>query len=517
MATGDEVVSPPTEDETPLPIQVCGMALPRAIPTPASVLQWIAEAGGKPWFPSQHATATGIERDSLDDPLAQLRLAGLVRIATWVRGLGQGYLLTPEGEQALAAGEGIPAANELTAPTITSSQSASEKSEPAPEFHLEDIPSHLGLDFRQPLVVAILLIANLLWFFVGMVVALRAGIPIGKFLSEGNSDILLRVGGITGTDLLHGEWWRLFSSCFVHAHGLHILMNLAALALIGPLAELLWGRVRLVIIYTISGLAGSCLAMALSPDSLLVGASGAIWGVMMAALAWFMLYRDELPPEIAADSIRRLVLAIILNAGLSFLPGISWEGHLGGAVAGFVTAGLLNTIRVGKPRARLLAVVLLVALPGVCVGGLIASMKWSDSWVPIRQQEASYAFNRDTAPLVTRLHSSFVHPVEHRARLALLVAGNHRKESLVQTRADVEELIATAKTALAQLSTPPLGLKDIDEHRGRTKEFVEARLHSLELLLGMLDSPAIPDEATLTKWNESCRTAENLWQAIKRQ
>jgi membrane associated rhomboid family serine protease len=515
MATDDEVVSPPTEDETPLPIQVCGMVLPRAKPTAAAVLQWIAEAGGKPWFPSQHATATGIDRDSLDDPLAQLRLAELVRIATWARGLGQGYLLTPEGEQALATGEGIPAANAPVDPTATSSQS-SDSSEPAPEFHLEDIPSHLGLDFRQPLIVAILLIANLLWFFVGMVVALRAGIPLGKFLSEGNVDILHRVGGISGLDLVNGEWWRLFTACFVHADGLHILMNLAALALIGPLAELLWGRGRLVLIYIISGLAGSCLAMALSPEGLLVGASGAIWGVMMATLAWFMLFRDQLPPELAADSMRRLVLAIILNAGFSFLPGISWEGHLGGAIAGFITAGLLNTIRLGSPHSRLLAVVLLVALPGLCIGGLIASMKWSNSWAPIRQQEAINAFNHDTAPLVARLHSSFVHPVEQRARVALLVAGNHRKESLIQTRADVEDLTAVARTALAQLSIPPQGLKDIDEHRARSKEFVEARLRSLELLLAMLDSPAIPDETTLANWNESCRSAENLWQAIKR-
>jgi rhomboid protease GluP len=539
MANRDEVVSPSTEDATPLPIQVGEMVLPRTaltLPTSASVLQWIAAAGGLPWFPSQYAAATGIDRDSLDEPLAQLRVVGLIQIATWVRGVGQGYILTADGEQALAGSESILDLEDKPVAVVAVenvSEPANVPTSGGPSGFEQGEGAYLGLDERKPLVVAVLLIANLLWYFVGLVVAIRVGIPIGTFLTEGNSGLLHRIGGLSGFDLIVGQWWRLFSACFVHVNGLHILMNLMALALIGPLAELLWGRWRLAIIYIISGLAGSCLAMALHPDSLVVGASGAIWGVMTATLAWFMLFRDRLKPDIAMDAMRRLGVSIAMNAGLSFLPGISWEGHLGGAVAGFATAGLLNAIRVSNRRNRLIARVLLGAIPVLCVGGLVASMKWGESWASIRLlvaqdhmrrdeftrqiaiAEATKAFNRDVAPLLVRLHPEPISPIEKQAATLLIRPGEKRNAAAVaNSRTELADLKAAAEAAIEHLSAPPTGQEAIDQHRARTKEFVEARLRSLEMLLGMMDSPAIPTEAAWTAWGDSRRAADNLWKAI---
>src|SRR5580704_9206898 len=108
MDTVDEVSSPISSDSTPLPIQVGDIVLPCAQPTPTVLLAWIAKTSGQPWFPSQHAAITGTDRDALDEPLTQLRIAGLIRIETWVRGVGQGYVLTPPGEKAFATGTGIP-------------------------------------------------------------------------------------------------------------------------------------------------------------------------------------------------------------------------------------------------------------------------------------------------------------------------------------------------------------------------------------------------------------------------
>ena len=64
-------------------------------------------------------------------------------------------------------------------------------------------------------------------------------------------------GAVSGADLLNGEWWRLLTACFVHIGALHLIGNMFALAMMGPLAELLWGRGRLLLIYLASGLAGS--------------------------------------------------------------------------------------------------------------------------------------------------------------------------------------------------------------------------------------------------------------------
>src|SRR5262245_11116942 len=70
------------------------------VPTPDVVLQLCGTPD--PWFPSESARSTGIDRDSLDEPLARLRLAGLVRIGGWEAGKGQWYSLTDAGRSALA-------------------------------------------------------------------------------------------------------------------------------------------------------------------------------------------------------------------------------------------------------------------------------------------------------------------------------------------------------------------------------------------------------------------------------
>ena len=140
----------------------------------------------------------------------------------------------------------------------------------------------LGINPRRLLIVPILIIVNLLWFLAGLVLALHDGLPLGQYLSGGNPEFLHRLGGVIGFDLLRGDWWRLATSCFVHAGGLHLLLNMLALGIIGPQVEYLWGRGRLLIIYLYSGLGGTCLAMALRPEAVLIGASGAIWGVLMA-------------------------------------------------------------------------------------------------------------------------------------------------------------------------------------------------------------------------------------------
>src|SRR5215813_5428173 len=70
-------------------------------PTPEQVLQWIAAAGSEPWFPCTFSEQSGIPRDAFDAPLNELRTVSLIRVVEWVRGVGQGYALTPDGETAV--------------------------------------------------------------------------------------------------------------------------------------------------------------------------------------------------------------------------------------------------------------------------------------------------------------------------------------------------------------------------------------------------------------------------------
>ena len=280
--------------------------------------------------------------------------------------------------------------------------------------------------------------------------------------------------------------------------------------------------------------------MAIKPESLLAGASGAIWGLLMSLVMWFLLFRPYLAPDVAAESMRRLMVVIILNAMFSFMPGISWQAHLGGALGGFITAGLLNTMRFGNRRRRVSAFSLLVLFTLGCIGGLLASMRWSEPWAGYRQRVADEQerqavltavekFNREVAPLLDQLKPKAVvdpqrgihfelDPAESIALNQLTRAGPRRNAARVaEARARLTELKGIADRAAAQLNDPAIGVESIDRSREHAREFAEARSRSFALLLAMLDAPAIPDEAMWSAWFQTCRTADLLWLKIARR
>jgi membrane associated rhomboid family serine protease len=535
---------PLAADETPLPRPVAVPERPPTAVTARMLLTAIASANEAVWFPSQYAATTGIERDAIDEPLNQLRIAGLIQIATWVRGVGQGYVLTPLGRETAGCPQAsvpVPRTDISGVPLV----SPEELVRPLAAVSDYRPPSPLGIDSRPSRVVPILLIANVVWFVVGLVLAVRDGVSTWVYLKGGNVELLHRLGGIRGLDLLQGEWWRLMSSCFVHAGGLHLVVNLLALGMIGPLAELLWGRTRLVVIYLLSGLGGSCLAMALQPEVVLIGASGAIWGVLTSLMMWFVLFRQFLPREVAADSIRRLLIVIGLNALLSFLPGVSWAGHLGGGVVGLATAGWLNMVRFGTRSRRRWGWVMLLSLPLLCIGGLFFAMHRSTVWVQLKEhvaaeqdrrarleqaQDAARALNelrqkivaavldyqQHVVPLLTQLRPEVVEPIEKQAVLLVMRSGSQRNaQRVAEVREQLTRLKADADAAIDRLATPPTGVDELDQLRTRGKQFAEARARSLELLLEMLASDAIPDQAAWDAWGQARRTATSLWTGIR--
>lgn len=522
MNPEQESVSPPTADSPPPPRPVAvpephAPHGPPVRPTADAVLRWIAAARPEPWFPSAHAKQTGTPRDSLDEPLNELRVTGLVYAAAWVRGTGQGYVLTPEGEAATADPAVLGLLRDLA-----------PHDEPTGEPPLDlDLGPRSVIDLRQPLVTPVVLAANLIWFFVGLVIAMRTGVGAGPYLSPGDTGVLARLGAVSPLDLLRGDWWRLASCCFVHVGVLHLIGNMFVLGMIGPLAELIWGRWRLAVVYALSGLAGSCLAMALHPlddrgvPVMLAGASGAIWGIQTSLAAWLLLFHPYLPPELTTDWMRRLGIMFLLNAAVSFLPGVSWEAHLGGGVVGFVSAGLLNALRFGNGSRRLTAALLLLALPVLCGGGLVAAMREGDAWATIRHrlaaQEAARhaeAFNREIGPLLEAIRPDAARPVENEAGGVLLRNPTRRAALQPGARAKVEQFRAAAADLAEQLSGPPTGFDVVDRQREKVQAYAAARARSLELLLGMLDRPEIPPAAAWKAWGESRREADRCWNEI---
>ncbi|MBS2030161.1 MAG: rhomboid family intramembrane serine protease [Deltaproteobacteria bacterium] len=142
----------------------------------------------------------------------------------------------------------------------------------------------------------------------------------------------------------HGQIWRLWSSTFLHGNLMHIASNMWVLYSLGRLLERVLGRPRFVVLYALSGLGGSILTGLLQPNQAVLGASGAIWGLITGALALAMRPHMLIPPMAARNMRQSLLRLVGLNAVISLLPGISALGHLGGGVAGFllVLSGVLT-------------------------------------------------------------------------------------------------------------------------------------------------------------------------------
>lgn len=157
-----------------------------------------------------------------------------------------------------------------------------------------------------------------------------------------------------------GEYWRLLGSAFLHIGLLHLAGNLLALAIVGPALERVFGWWRFLAIYLVSALGGSVAVYLFgSPFGAVAGASGAIYGLFAATL---IVVR-----KLGLDA-RFMVLAVALNFAVSFAPGISLLGHLGG----FVTGGLLTLAMVYAPKASRTSLQILAI--GVIVAVMVSAM-----------------------------------------------------------------------------------------------------------------------------------------------
>jgi membrane associated rhomboid family serine protease len=138
--------------------------------------------------------------------------------------------------------------------------------------------------------------------------------------------------GLFGPSVAEGEWYRLLTSAFLHAGFLHIAGNMLLLFFLGRILEPGIGTPRFVALYLASLFAGSFGALLLSPDSLSIGASGAVFGVLSAA---FVIARGRGVDALASS----IGIIILLNLAFSFgVPGISIGAHLGGLVGGVLCA-----------------------------------------------------------------------------------------------------------------------------------------------------------------------------------
>ncbi len=173
----------------------------------------------------------------------------------------------------------------------------------------------------------------------------------GQALTTPSIEMLRAWGANYGPLTLNGEWWRMFSSMFLHIGFVHIAFNMAALWNLGQSAEELFGTRRFVNLYFISGFGGSCLSMLFNPSVTSAGASGAIFGVYGALFAFFFAHRKEMGKEAFLAGSKSVTAFLVLNIVLGLVFGFDNFCHLGGLVSGFL-CGTFYLPRGNKPLSR---------------------------------------------------------------------------------------------------------------------------------------------------------------------
>jgi membrane associated rhomboid family serine protease len=179
-----------------------------------------------------------------------------------------------------------------------------------------------------------------------ILIGINVVVGIGSLLGGGagaDSSSLTDDGGVSQFFIADGEYYRLITAGFLHAGPIHLLFNMLALWILGSMIEPALGRWRFGLIYFVSLLCGSFGALLMSPDSLTVGASGAVFGLMGGAA---VVARNR------GFSLMESGLGIWigLNLLITFtIPNISIGGHIGGLVGGTVATVLLLELR-GRMR-----------------------------------------------------------------------------------------------------------------------------------------------------------------------
>jgi membrane associated rhomboid family serine protease len=206
-----------------------------------------------------------------------------------------------------------------------------------------------------------------------ILIGVNVAVALGSFLSGGSggvsgigSDTIVRDGALSRATVADGEVYRVITSGFIHAGVTHLLFNMLSLWVLGSLLEPVVGRLRFGLIYFASLLVGSLGALIAQPVGFTVGASGAIFGLLGAAIV--VLRSRGIDPMESG-----LVFWLGFNLLFTFtVSGISIGGHIGGLVGGTLAAIAIYEL---GPRLRLpfgVAAALVGVLGAAAVAGSIA-------------------------------------------------------------------------------------------------------------------------------------------------
>jgi len=304
-------------------------------------------------------------------------------------------------------------------------------------------------------VVTPLLLAACILVFVVMVMR-----GVNPFLPSAQQ--LLSWGANNGARVvLRHEAWRLPASVFIHGGVLHLAVNMWCLFNIGPLVERFFGNVATAVLYLAAGVGGAIASMATLPVRSSVGASGAIFGLLGALLA-FLLVNHRSVPTTVLRPLRSSALSFVVFNTLfgAAVPIIDQSAHLGGLVTGFL-GGLVLIRPWPVIRSRWLTLrrlTLGLALVGAVLGAGLAAVRWRERTLPPEARLAD--FMDQATPAIDEFKAVSqalpqVHELEARSASAA------PRLDLSQTLRKLQERAVANQGRLGRIVTPDPGLQSI--------------------------------------------------------
>ena len=159
-----------------------------------------------------------------------------------------------------------------------------------------------------------------------------------------NIDIytLIIMGAKVNSLIDKGQVWRLITCAFLHGGLIHIFFNMYALKILGPEIEYVYGKVKYLVIYLLSAIAASIFSYIFGPQSVSVGASGAIFGLFGAMLIFGIKHRKQMGKAYMMNILQVIFVNVIIGISSS---NIANAAHFGGLIVGALIALLLGERR----------------------------------------------------------------------------------------------------------------------------------------------------------------------------
>ena len=173
---------------------------------------------------------------------------------------------------------------------------------------------------KDPIITKILITINIVIFILQLVLGW---------------DVVANCGANYAPFVKSGKFYVLFTSMFIHGNLIHLLFNMYALYIIGPQVESFYGKIKYLAIYFGSGILGALLSDIFLQNSISVGASGAIFGLLSSIVYFGYHYRAYLDTVIRSQIMPLIIFNIFLGI---VIPNIDTFCHIGGLIGGVLVS-----------------------------------------------------------------------------------------------------------------------------------------------------------------------------------